>query len=543
MNIGRHTRALGVLFAAYGASASYGCSEQGDSVGNEYAVGSVDLALSAGDTEIASLTYEITGNNFTKQGSIPVSSAGDTFSALISGIPAGQGYTIGLNATDATGDLMCKGSATFNIIAGQTSSVTVNLQCPGKHRTGSVMVNGQINVCPVVEAATSSSSSVPVGATVDLSGIANDDDAGPSALTYQWTVSSGPGTLSAANQAAAKLTCDAAGTVSVQLDVSDGDCGDNATLEMTCGGGGQAGSGEGGAGGTAGTAGDGEAGVGGDGGSGGEAGAGGAAGGNGGGCTEGAAQPLEISFKGVVNGADFACGTHYTGVGTDGSVNVTPRDFRIFVQDVELVREDGVAVPVTLDTSAWQTSDVALLDFENGTGDCAEGDSVTNTRITGTIASSSCAYTGVKFVIGIPDALNHGDPATAPAPLSTYPSLRWSWLTGFRFTKLELAQVVAPGELFGQGLLHTGSTACSGNPSAGTVVCAKPNRNAVELSGFAAGASTVLVDIGRAFAGIDLSVDNQCHSSEAVCSTMFSALGVDYSSGQPSTGQTMFSLE
>ena len=54
----------------------------------------------------------------------------------------------------------------------------------------------------------------------------------------------------------------------------------------------------------------------------------------------------------------------------------------MFIQDVALLDESGRETPVKLDTrDPWQTPDVALLDFEDSTGECL-GTPETNREIT-----------------------------------------------------------------------------------------------------------------------------------------------------------------
>ena len=113
------------------------------------------------------------------------------------------------------------------------------------------------------------------------------------------------------------------------------------------------------------------------------------------------------------------------GLGT-GALAVEPKDFRFYVSRVRLVRQDDVDVPVTLDVAPpWQTADVALLDFEDATGSCV-GNAETNGLVKGRVPAG--AYKGVVFDLGIPEALNHGNPATAPSPLNVM-SMSWSWLS------------------------------------------------------------------------------------------------------------------
>ena len=259
---------------------------------------------------------------------------------------------------------------------------------------------------------------------------------------------------------------------------------------------------------------------------------------------------MSIEFAGAVNGAPFACGQNYTGVGTGAatSATVTGQDFRFFVQDLKLVRSDGVEVEVTLDVNDWQTSTTALVDLEDGEGACAGNVSPeTHAAITGTVPSlsGSCSYTGVKFANGVAESENHNNPnaANTPKPYKTYPALQWAWLSGYRFTKLEL--VNTDTNVFGDALLHSGATGCTGNPTAGAVTCSKPNRNAISLSPFNSATNKVRIDLGKAMSSIsDWNTTNECHASDGpICTPMFNALGVSFTSGQPQAGQTMFSVE
>ena len=281
-----------------------------------------------------------------------------------------------------------------------------------------------------------------------------------------------------------------------------------------------------------------------DGGAGGEAGLG-----DGGSSNPG---PMKVSlhFKATVGDQAFACGTTYTGQGST-KVSVEPRDFRFYVQNVRLLDTKGNAVPVTLDTrTPWQTPDVALLEFEDGTGACVDGNPEKNDVITGTVPSGT--YSGVVFVNGIPDALNHGDPLQLPAPLQAG-AMTWGWLYGFKFLKAELGATGAPsGDAEpGLGLVHVGSTGCDnaldgGMPDYGSppkVACTEPNRNEVRLEGFNPATNTIVADIGALFAGIDLSVDNQCHSEGPSCPSEFAALGLDFTTGAPTTTQSVYHVE
>src|SRR5690606_38379560 len=91
-------------------------------------------------------------------------------------------------------------------------------------------------------------------------------------------------------------------------------------------------------------------------------------------CTEARAaarEPVTIEFAAKVGDEDFACGQVYSGVGSSG-VDAAPQDLRFFVSDVRLIDASGREEPVAIAARApWQAADVALLDFEDGSGLCA----------------------------------------------------------------------------------------------------------------------------------------------------------------------------
>ena len=195
--------------------------------------GTVGLALQVGNSvTVNAVSYDISGNGVHKTGSISVQNS-TTIAAVIGGIPAGNGYVITLSATSATDSAFtCSGSATFSIFGGASTSVIVHLECKQPKRTGSVSVNGSINVCPTVDSLTANPSEATVGSGLLLAAFASDLDQGPQALTYAWTTTGG--TLSQATSANPTLICTAAGTVNVQVTVSDGDCSDVASVTVTC---------------------------------------------------------------------------------------------------------------------------------------------------------------------------------------------------------------------------------------------------------------------------------------------------------------------
>jgi uncharacterized repeat protein (TIGR04052 family) len=253
---------------------------------------------------------------------------------------------------------------------------------------------------------------------------------------------------------------------------------------------------------------------------------------------------VALKFHALLNGEDFACGHNYPNQGASHT-EVTPQDLRFYVQDVSLFTAAGTEIHVQLDDRAgWQAQDLALLDFEDATGDCY-GNEATNTTITGRVEPGD--YTAVAFSVGVPDALNHGNPSSLPAPLHAS-GMSWSWLLGYRFLKLEVgavnsADVADVDAGVGRGLVHVGSVGCSGNPSAGTVSCSKPNRNRIRLTGDDAASKTIAFDVGTLLSTLDLSQETSCHSANALCEASFRNFGIDFATGKPADTQKAFKLE
>jgi hypothetical protein len=223
---------VGSLATAALATGCSGSGSPGSDPSDVANAGSIQVALQlANGTTVNSASYTITGpGGFAKSGSVDVSNSG-SISAVIGGLPAGTGYSITLSATSTDSSTSCAGSASFSVTAGGTSTVIVHLACHEASKTGSIMVQGVINVCPNVD---SVSSNPPVGNTIAISSSSSDPDAGPQALSYHWTASSG--TLSDASSANPTLTCTAPGPVSLTLTASDGDPACNAAfnLQLNC---------------------------------------------------------------------------------------------------------------------------------------------------------------------------------------------------------------------------------------------------------------------------------------------------------------------
>jgi len=196
-------------------------------------VGTVGLAvkLSPG-VDVDKVDYKITGNGITPvTGSIVVSDPGASVSVLVNGLPAGLGYLVELTAVSTDGKTTCGGSGTFDVVANQTSSVTVALQCKTPKTTGGVVVGGTFNNCPALTSYTAAPLAVAVGGVIAVGATASDLDP-MTTLTFAWTATGG--SFASATSASTSYNCSAAGSQTLTITVSDGNCTDAATIPVTC---------------------------------------------------------------------------------------------------------------------------------------------------------------------------------------------------------------------------------------------------------------------------------------------------------------------
>lgn len=264
---------------------------------------------------------------------------------------------------------------------------------------------------------------------------------------------------------------------------------------------------------------------------------------------------VSLNFAAQINGQPFVCGQRYDGVGVTRS-SITPSDFRMYVSEVKLLRQDGSAVPVQLtQDGVWQHQNVALLDFENGSGPCRNGTAATNTSVRGQVPAGH--YVGVELTVGVPFAQNHQDPTVAPAPLNSI-AMFWNWQGGYKFIKFDTTssgiseQQPAAANAMGpvtRYSVHLGSTACAGEsrtqaPSA----CQNPNRMTVRLSQFDPAKNTVVVDMGAVLAQANVDVNAKgtspgCMSfpKDGDCPPVMNALGLAYDGVPPNGAQRLLS--
>lgn len=256
-----------------------------------------------------------------------------------------------------------------------------------------------------------------------------------------------------------------------------------------------------------------------------------------------AARAVTLQFDARVGEQPFACGQTYADVGSTAST-FTPWDLRLYVSGVTLWTAGGEAVALELDQDgAWQSGDVALLDFEDATGGCT-GTAETRSVVTGTVPAGD--YTGLSFTVGVPFEINHDDATLASPPLDLT-AMFWSWAAGYKFIRLDGASTGMTGGFF----FHLGSTGCQLDEDDAVTSCAAPNRPEISLPSFDPDASTVVMDVGALFEGVDLDSNAAdtaplCMSQpmDPDCAAEFAHLGLGFggSAGDPAA-QSVFSAQ
>lgn len=192
--------------------------------------GSLGLALQF-DPELGlrSVHYELAGpNGYTAIGDIDVTGSAGIY-RVFDRLPAGS-YAVTLSATGEGGSPTCSGSADFVVRVHSTTSVTVNLQCRVPGRTGSLVVNGSLNVCPTIDSLAALPRTLTVGETSKLNALASDVDHGPQTLALSWRASLG--SLSNADVASPTFTASQPGNATITLRASDGDCSDEWSVDL-----------------------------------------------------------------------------------------------------------------------------------------------------------------------------------------------------------------------------------------------------------------------------------------------------------------------
>ena len=228
--------------------------------------------------------------------------------------------------------------------------------------------------------------------------------------------------------------------------------------------------------------------------------------------------PVEFGFAAYMGDTPARC--------SDDSVGIT--DLRFYVSDIALISVDGAEHAVLLaDNGDWQNGKVAMIDLEDGKGNCQNGTATMNSTVSGSIAQGQ--YTGIQFTVGVPFSLNHADPLQAAAPLDDS-AMHWHWRSGYKFLRAGIKHSE------GSASLHLGSTGCNG--TVGDISsCDVPNRLTVRLDDFDPSTDTLVIDLAALFDG----ASGGCESapSQTACEEPFTALGLPFGA-QPGDGQSVF---
>ena len=196
-------------------------------------VGAVELAVRLSDAAtVGQVSFQISGNGIAPiVGGIALGSAAATASAFVGGIAAASSYHIDMTASSTDGQTSCAGNGTFDVRAGENSSVNVLLQCRAFSITGGVTVGGTFNNCPRLTSVAASRVSAPVGGTIDVRAAASDQDPGD-VLTFKWTTTSGSFDRPQAPEAT--FRCTVPGAPVLTATVSDGQCNDVVAVAVSC---------------------------------------------------------------------------------------------------------------------------------------------------------------------------------------------------------------------------------------------------------------------------------------------------------------------
>jgi uncharacterized repeat protein (TIGR04052 family) len=246
---------------------------------------------------------------------------------------------------------------------------------------------------------------------------------------------------------------------------------------------------------------------------------------------------IDVQFELRAGGKPFDCSSEPVVIGQVPS-DSRLRDARLFVSDLRFVDDAGKSHDAVLKPDdTYQQKRVGLLDFEDGSGDCKDGDPATNTVLHAAVVRGN--YHGIGFSVGVPEDLNHADPLVAWPPLNVM-AMHWTWLDGYRFIRTE---VMRPDMT--EVDVHLGSDRCK-SQAKGSVSCAAPNRAAVVLADFDPASDTIVVDLSAMFGGSDLTSDSPgciVGSDEETCIPIFASFGLDQKTGAAdATKQLVFTV-
>jgi len=211
------------LITVLGSVLALNCDGSGSSGG----VGEIRLALSLpGGMTISSVDWQVLSatSAIIVQGTINTSDP-NLQPSVITGIPAGVNDTVVMTAMTNTG-VACSGTSSgFNVTAGQTVNVPVNISCgqtTPSSGLGSAVIMATVvpgDSCPVVTAySLSPASAMSPSGQIGVSVSATDSDMGDT-LSFAWTATAG--TFVSATSASTQYTCTTAGMHTLTVAITD----------------------------------------------------------------------------------------------------------------------------------------------------------------------------------------------------------------------------------------------------------------------------------------------------------------------------------
>lgn len=235
---------------------------------------------------------------------------------------------------------------------------------------------------------------------------------------------------------------------------------------------------------------------------------------------------ISIPFTARIDGQPVDCG------GPQQQFRMT--DLRFYVHEPRLHRDDGTSVNIRLiENGRWQNDELALIDLEDGSGDCQNGTADDNNEIIGEIPAGN--YQGLTFSVGVPFDLNHADPLAASVPLDDG-TMHWHWRSGYKFLR---AGFVTDNDGF---WIHLGSAGCRGTVQ-NIESCRFSNRFEVTLDDYQPG-DELVIDFTALLAAADSTdgMRSDCSSgpSEEACREPFKVFGIDFDTGEQISKQQLF---
>ncbi|HVU00417.1 MAG TPA: DUF4215 domain-containing protein [Polyangiaceae bacterium] len=189
--------------------------------------GSVSLGVIVGPSDVVDgVDYDVSGNGQSISDRIELSDPKTTPSIEL-GLPEGTGYDVSLSAVTRAG-VHCAGQGSFDVVAGLTSSVTVNLLCDpvndgdglGQTVVHAHFIPGDPSLCPQIQFYTVSPLRASVGRTITVQGAGT-----AGTVVAGWGIvpgGNGTGHFEHVNAPSDLFHCDSGGTLNLVFVVGDG---------------------------------------------------------------------------------------------------------------------------------------------------------------------------------------------------------------------------------------------------------------------------------------------------------------------------------